>query len=93
MSKYQELPSSNGRARARVSVSKDELVIRIKLDPIYRRSNRNGNWPIFWTKNLRMSRIDPELRGLQLDCNLYLNDMDPTLFNEQSGLMRGESED
>ena len=40
-----------------------------------------------------MSRIDPELRGLQLDCNLYLNDMDPTLFNEQSGLMRGESED
>ena len=93
MSDYRELPSSNGQARARVSKSNDELVIRIKLDPIYRRPNKNGNWPIFWTRNLQMVTVDTELQGLQLDCNLYLNDMTPTLFNENTGLMRREESD
>ena len=91
MSEYFQLPG-NGRARARISESGDELVVRIKLEPIYRHANGNGNWPVYWVKNTRLSRMDPRLRGLQFDCYLYLNDMNPDEFHKRSGLMRGPDE-
>lgn len=70
--------------RARVSLSQQELIIRVKLKPRATKTNAS-NRNIAWIDPVDFGELDDRAEGLSFSGSIFLRGMGPAEFNRQFG--------